>query len=273
MQNISNQLLEMKYELRQSIKRQLWRRGWKNGDLAAAANLYPSDFSNFMNVNGTRTFPIDAIDTITETFGLPIGEYYPLYFGECYNKDKIIKHRFEEFLYRCKVNHFHQLSEQILSAIVTEKNSHLDVVFVVANRLFEEKKLEEALPLIELIIEHDPNRSAQRLATCYFYRFFIVRDKSMEQGYQALVQMLEYITYMPHDVQLEAYMRIITFFYAREDWQFVWEYGKKLEHLAKEGKYYGEALLYQSFVAKAWGKIEEALEITSKYEQVNDYYK
>lgn len=265
------QLLELKYELRQTIRRQLWRRSWKNSDLAAKANLYPSDLSNFMNIHGTRTFPIEALDSITEALGLPVGELYPLYFGECLSKGKIIKHRCEEFLYRCIVQNFHQISEQLLSALLTENKSNVDVIFTVVKKLFEER-FEAALPLIDTIIEHDPHRSAQRLATCYFYRFFIVRDKGMEQGYQALVQMLEFLVFMPVEIQMEAYLRIITFFNAKEDWEFVREYGKKLEELAGTGKYYGEALLYQSFAAREMGKFEEALELTEKYAKVSDYY-
>lgn len=272
MLHTQEEIHEMKFELRQSIQRHMWRRGWKKGDLAAAAHLYPSDLSNFMNMKGARSFPISALEAIAEALQVPAGEFYPLYLGECYNNGKIVKHRCEEFLYKCALSGFDQLRDNLISSMMAESKAHVDVIFSVGKRLFDEERFTEALPLIETVIKYDANRHGQRLATCYFYRFFIVRDFGMEFGYQALVQMLEYLTYMPREIQLEAYLRIITFFNAREDLAFVWEYSKKLEELAKEGNYYAEALLYQSGVARSQGKIEEAMELTERYALVNDYY-
>jgi tetratricopeptide (TPR) repeat protein len=262
----------VKHELRQSIQRHMWQRGWKKTDLAAAANLYPSDLSNFMNGSGTRTFPLDALDAITEAFQLDPGHFYPLYFGECFNKGKIIRHRCEEFLYRCAILGFRNFVDQIIAALLTESKSYLQTVYHVANRLFEEKRTEEALPLIDAVIENESNRFSERLATCYFFRFFIVRNQGMEQGYHALVQMLEYLVYMPRHIQLEAYLRIITFYFAREDWELVRKYAKRLEELAGEGNYYGEALLYQSIALRESGKFEEALLLTDKYAAISEYY-
>jgi phosphoglycolate phosphatase-like HAD superfamily hydrolase len=262
----------IKHELRQAIQRQMWQRGWKKTDLAQAANLYPSDLSNFMNGNGTRTFPLDALDAITEAFGLPPGHFYPLYFGECYSKGKMVRHRCEEFLYRCALLQFHHFVEKIIAALLAESKSNLQTVYTVAKRLFDEKKTDEALPLIDTVIEYESNRFSQRLASCYFYRFFIVRNKGMEQGHHALAQMLEYLVYMPHDIQLEAYLRIITFYFAQEDWNLVLEYAKRLEEIAQEGIYYGEALLYQSIALCETGRFEEALILTDKYAAVSEYF-
>lgn len=269
---IEEELHVMKHDLRQTIQRHMWRRGLKKADLAAAANLYPSDLSNFMNGNGTRTFPLGAVDAITDALELPAGEFYSLYFGECFNKGKIVRHRCEEFLYRCATLGLGEYVDQIISALLAESKSNLQVVFSVASRLFDEKKTEEALPLIDKVIENEGNRFSERLAVCYFYRFFIVRNKSMTDGYYALVQMLEYLVYMPYEIQLEAYLRIITFYFAREDWEFVWKYSKKLEAVSQNGKYYGEALLYQSMALREWGQFEEALKVTDQYSQLNDYY-
>ncbi|WP_346773970.1 helix-turn-helix transcriptional regulator [Brevibacillus sp. SYP-B805] len=266
------ELHAIKHELRQAIQRQMWQRGWKKTDLAQAANLYPSDLSNFMNGSGTRTFPLDALDAITEAFGLPPGHFYPLYFGECYSKGKLVRHRCEEFLYRCALLQFTPFVERIIAALLAESKSHLQTVYTVAKRLFDERKTEEALPLIETVIEHEANRFSQRLSSCYFYRFFIVRNKGMEQGYHALVQMLEYLVYMPLDIQLEAYLRIITFYFAQEDWKLVLEYAKRLEEVAQEGTYYGEALLYQSIALSETGRFEEALQLTDRYAGVSDYF-
>jgi hypothetical protein len=262
----------MKFELRQSIQRHMWKRGWKKTDLANAANLYPSDLSNFMNGNGTRSFPIAALDAITAALELPIAEFYPLYFGECCAKGKIVKHRCEEFLYRCAELRLHDFVEKLIAAMLAESKSHLQTIYSVAKRLFAEEKAEEALPLVNAVIENESNRFSERLAACYFYRFFVVRNRGMDYANHALVQMLEYLAYMPHEIQLEAYLRIITFYNAREDWEFVWEYAKKLEEIAKEGVFYGEALLYQSFALRETGKYEEALRVTDRYAQVNDYF-
>jgi len=225
-----------------------------------------------MNLSGKRTFPIHVIDSITEALDLPPGALYQFYLGECFSNDKWVKHRIEEFLYHCLKLRLTELTNQLLSILLLEPTNHLDAIFHVVQRLFADQLFDDALPLVQAIIAHDPNRHGQRLAICYFYRFFIIRSKGMDKGYEALVQMLEYIIFMPRDIQLEAYLRIITFFHAREDWEFVTEYAKKLEDLAGEGKYYGEALLYQAIAAKESGEYELALQITEIYGQINDYY-
>lgn len=262
----------VKHELRQEIQRHMWRKGWKKADLAAAAGLYPSDLSNFMNGNGTRTFPLEALDAITEALGLEAGHFYPLYFGECYNKGKLIRHRCEEFLYRCALLRKDAFVQRLMDALLSESKSNLQTIFAVAKRLFDEKHPNEALPLVDAVIENDHNRFSERLATCYFYRFFIVRNHGMEQGYHALVKMLEYLAYMPADVQMEAYLRIITFYHAREEWKFVLQYAKELEKIAIDERYLGESLLYQSAALQEMGNYTEAMRITDQYAEINQYY-
>jgi len=262
----------VKHELRQEIQRHMWRKGWKKADLASAASIYPSDLSNFMNGNGTRTFPLEALDAITEALGLEPGYFYPLYFGECYNKGKLIRHRCEEFLYRCALLRKDEFVQRLIDALLSESKSHLQTIFAVAKRLFDEKHPSEALPLVDAVIENDHNRFSERLATCYFYRFYIVRNHGMEQGNHALVKMLEYLAYMPAEIQMEAYLRIITFYYAREEWNMVWIYARKLEAIASDEKYLGESLLYQCFALREWGRYEDALRLTDRYAKINPYY-
>lgn len=163
MQQPSSQLVDtLRQELRQTIQRHLWQRGWKKTHLAEAAGLHLSELSTLMNPRGKRTFPIHIVDAITEALKLPTGTLYPYYLGECFNNTKLVKHRFEEFLFQCSMLHLTELVEQILDILMQDSANHLDVIFTVAKRLFDEKRLDEALPLINIVVTHDPNRQDRK---------------------------------------------------------------------------------------------------------------
>ncbi|MBG9944717.1 hypothetical protein ABE237_00980 [Brevibacillus formosus] len=273
----------IKHELRQTIQRQMWSRGWSKSDLVREVNnnkqqddqhrLYLSDFGSYMDIKGKRTFPISVIDDISKVFELAEGELYHLYFGECYKDGKLIGYRSEDFIFRCIVVGQLDISTKLIGALITKSLTNLNIVYEVVKRLYFDNKLQLGEHLIELIFEKDNNRFSKRLAACYFFRFFILRDRSMEDGNKALVRMLEYLKFMPDDIRMEAYLRIVRFYNAQDDWINTYQYAKELEALATDDNYRGEALIYQGFVLRDQENYVDAIKVMEQYSTINDYFK
>jgi hypothetical protein len=186
------------------------------------------------------------------------------------------KRRSVQFLYKCITRGYEKQCSDLLITMIAEKSDtirsiYLTYIFSVAEKLFKAKKVEKALPLYELIIEHEPNDCTEQLAISYFRRFYIVR--MTENGQYALPYVLEHLVCMPKEVRMEAYLWITAFYYRREQWEEVLYYAERLEGMAKEGEYYARALMYKSFaLARLGGSIEEVLALTAQYAQVNDYF-
>lgn len=265
----------MNVALFQKIQHLMKEKNWKKIDLAKRSGTHISDISRIFNHK--QALSLKHLDAITKALGLAEGSLYPYYAEECFNENKRLdKRRSVQFLYKCITHGYEKQYSDLLLTMTVEKSdtirtNYLNYVFSVAEKLFKAKKEEKALPLYELIIDHEPNDSSEQLATSYFRRFYIVRMN--ENGQHALPYVLEHLVYMPSEVRMEAYLWITAFYYRREQWGEVLYYAERLEKMVQKGEYFARALMYKSFaLARLGGSLEEVLALIAQYAQVNDYF-
>ncbi|MCP3740277.1 helix-turn-helix domain-containing protein [Rossellomorea sp. BNER] len=259
----------------QKIQHSMKGKKWRKIELAQGSGIHMSDISRIFNHK--QSLSLKHLDAITKALGLAEGSLYPYYVEECFNENKLFdKRRSVQFLYKCITHGYEMQSRELLLTMTAEtsdtiRTNYLTYIFSVAEKLFKAKKEEKALPLYELIIEHEPNNFSKQLATSYFRRFYIVR--MTENGQHALTHVLEYLMCMPREARMEAYLWITAFYYRREQWEEVLYYAERLEGMVKEGEYYARALMYKSFsLARLGGSLEEVLALTAQYAQVNEYF-
>ncbi|UPM55428.1 hypothetical protein [Gottfriedia acidiceleris] len=248
---------------------------WNITQLAKNSNIHLTEISRILNHK--QSLSLRNLDAITAGLILEEGTFYSDYIEECFNENKYMdKRRSMEFLYKCASLGYEDLLQNFFNRVIDERSKqilkkNLHYIFLVAESLFEEKKELLALPLYECVIESMPDYHSSQLAKSIYRKYFIVR--LTEQGLDTEVHLLRHLHNLPREMQLSTYLWIMATCYIRQDWQKVMDYAKILEKLAKEGDYYGRALLYQGFaLLRLGGSLEEVLCIIDRYSKVNDYY-
>lgn len=256
-------------ELRQQIKFFLDRKGLKQYQLARQLGWNEARFSQLMN---SDSFGVEHLDKIAVAFDLPEGALYKYMLTELFSAGGYFRTASaNQFIKRCLEIDKRQYILPVLYRMLDRRYAR-EALFTLAETCFSAGYREEILAFYEIQISDDLNRFSERVAVSYFRRFLILRDRGIEHGLTALHQMLMYVSYLPHEINLEAHLRIITFHYARNDWKNVLEYACSLEQIAKEGEFYAKALLYQSFAARETGQMKKALHLTDRYALINDYF-
>ncbi|WP_088014057.1 helix-turn-helix domain-containing protein [Gottfriedia acidiceleris] len=250
-------------------------KGWTKTDLAQESGIHISEISRIFNHK--RSLTLKYLDAISEAIGLEEGTLYSYFVEECFNEEWVLdKRKTVQFLFKCFTNGYEEHCQNLLQIMTTEKSDsartiYLHYIFFVAEELFKVGKEEKALTLYNLIIENYSKDMLEQLAISYFRRFYILR--MTESGQHALTYVLEYLFCMPKKIRIEAYLWITAFYYRRENWEEVLYYSERLKKLVKGGEYCGRALMYKSFaLARLGGSLEEIIELTEQYAQVNDYF-
>lgn len=251
------------------------KRNWNKTELSKITGIHISEISRILNHR--QPLSLQNLDAMTAAFGESEGTLYPYYLEECLNEGKRVdKRRSVQFLYKCAAEGYEKYSNKMVDIMLEERSKtirkkNLLYIFSVAEKLFEEGKGKQALPLYEVLIESESDRFSEKVAVSYFRRFYIV--KGTDKGQHALSQLLDQLAYMPVDIRKEAYMWIMADYYRREDWRQVLNYAEKLEKMATEGEYYGRALMYKGFALSRLGaSLEKVLSLIDQYSQVNNYY-
>ncbi|MGZ4121666.1 MAG: helix-turn-helix domain-containing protein [Tumebacillaceae bacterium] len=251
------------------------RKHWSPTDLAKHTGVHKSEISRIFNHK--QHLSLHILDAFTLAFGVAEDTLYPYYVEECFNENQHIdKRRSEQFLYKCAANGYEKPLLALLDAMVEEKsktirNKNYTYIFNVAEKLFAEQLEQQALPLYEFIIENMPDRFSEQVAISYFRKFYLVRLTSLSE--HAMVQVIEHLAYMPQEFKAHAYLWITATFYMWQDWREAYKAAVKLEHLATEAEHTGRALVFQSLaLSRLNGTLDEVLQVTDRYAQVNDYY-
>ncbi|PGZ92288.1 MULTISPECIES: helix-turn-helix transcriptional regulator [unclassified Bacillus (in: firmicutes)] len=265
----------MNLKLFHKIMDHMKERNWNITQLARNSSIHLTEISRILNHK--QTLSLRNLDAITSGLNLIEGTLYSDYIEECFNENRILdKRRSMEFLYKCASFGYLDQLTIIFNKVLDESQKailkkNLNTIFLVAEKLFEENKEWEALPLYECIIESMSDHNSIQLAKSYYRKYRIVR--TTKQGREAEVLVLRYLTKLTKEFQLSTYLWIMATCYLRQNWKMVMYYAKTLEKLSNEEDYYGRALLYQGFaLLRLGGSLDEVLCIIDRYSKVNEYY-
>jgi transcriptional regulator with XRE-family HTH domain len=265
----------MNTALFQEIQKYMQKNKWNKTELSKRTGIHISEISRILNHK--QSLSLQNLDAITNALGLSEGAFYSYYVEECLNEGKHVdKRRSIQFLYKCAAEghekHYIELINLMLeenSKTIRKKN--LLNIYLVAEKLFQEGKGKQALPLYEVIIENESDRFSEIVAVSFFRKFYIIR--MTDKGQHALSHVLDYLAYMPSENRKEAYLWIMADYYRREEWRKVLYYAEKLEQLVNEGEYFGRAIMYKSFaLARLGASLKEVLDLNNQYAQVNEFF-
>ena len=259
------------YEFKTYMK----KKNFNKQELAINSGIHISDISRIFN--NKKTLSIRYLDAITKAFDLPIGFFYSKYAYLCFNQNRSLnKRRSIDYLYNCVMNNFNDEFSAMISIILEEnskiiRTKNLQILFLVAEKLFLEGHEKESLPIYDIIINHMPDHSDEEVSISYFRKYYITR--LTEEGQSVLGQVLENLRYMPEKYQELTLLCITNTKYMLKEWDKLLYYAKRLEKIAKNKDHYGRALMYQCIALRNLDKNkEDVLELIDRYEKVNEYF-
>ncbi|MEB9895688.1 helix-turn-helix transcriptional regulator [Bacillus cereus] len=262
--------------LRQKLQEELVKRGWKQKDLAEAAELESSSISNIFNHKQSLMLP--QLHAMNQAFGLPNHTFYEEFIGECCSENGRLKpDKTSDFILHCieiekyeLVNHLVQLLHE-----ETSRSRMIDTTFRIAEHIFQTDKRNYSLPFYDIITQNGYSRS-EKLAISYYRRFLILRNlDTCGAGSEALCQLFEYLPLLPDKIRFDAYYRILTFYNVVENWPKLILYAKELRNIAlAEGQnyYVAEGWLYESFALMGMKEFDSALTATLQYAVYGEHY-
>ncbi|MBN3523311.1 helix-turn-helix domain-containing protein [Paenibacillus apiarius] len=262
--------------LRQKLQEELIKRGWKQKDLAEAAEIESSSISNIFNHKQFLMLP--QLHAMNQAFGSPNHAFYEEFIGECCSENGRLKpDKTSDFILHCIAIEKYELVKQLVQLLheETSRSKMIDPTFRIAEHIFQSDKRNFSLPFYDIITQNGYSRS-EKLAISYYRRFLILRNlDTCGAGSEALCQLFEYLPLLPDKMRFDAYYRILTFYNVVENWPKLLLYAKELRNIAlAEGQndYVAESWLYESFALKGMKNFEGALKATLEYGVYGDHY-
>ncbi|MGD8190040.1 helix-turn-helix domain-containing protein [Brevibacillus ginsengisoli] len=242
-------------------------------------------------LSGTQLFTIETLEKLTEIFGMPPGDLYHLFYGECIEQRMktsstvFIMDKLEKFLRRClEVGKF-DVAYQLLELLLEHDSKKRELIYLVAESIFhaaeekygllptyKEPEYEQCLFLYTYYSQNETDFQSEKLAICYFRIYYMSRF-DVTTSYERLVMLLSVIEKLPINEKIKAYDRVVTYFYFASEWNKTVAYAQILEKLTDgvDEYLYGHCLMIKSFAKKELGEYEEALQLTSIYRQLQGF--
>ncbi|TPG65782.1 XRE family transcriptional regulator (plasmid) [Brevibacillus laterosporus] len=238
--------------------------------------------------NGLRALTIGHLDSIAKAFGEPSGWLYDLYLEECFPKGRVSRRRLRPYLIRCVEVGRHDCIKPVVSRLL-ENPKNIDIIFFVAEELFQKGKQKESIYFYQLVIESEKNSYSERFIMSQYRLFRALQGTNAEENWNAVVRFESYWKRLSEIDQLDALLQLANACFTLHKWKEVEKYADELRELAtliyrnelnkqRSNKkvesskterhlvvYYGQGYLLKSVSLEKQGLYEEAKEFVSGY--------
>lgn len=239
-------------------------------------------------IRNNRPMTIGQLDALAKTFGKPPGWLYELYTEECFVNERVSRPRVIPYLIRCAEIGLHDCIQQTVSRLL-EHRKNVDILFSVAEQLFESGKHKESVPYYNLVIENEKDCHTDRFAISQYRLFRALQGIDAEENWKAVIRFEPYRNRLPESYQLDGLLHLRKACFMLQKWKEVEKYADELRALAmrvyqeelrkrKSGKpfeplkterhlvvYYGQGFLAKGVALQMQGLYEEAKKYIQGY--------
>ncbi|MGG1617623.1 DNA-binding protein [Paenibacillus sp. NRS-1782] len=278
--------------IRSEIEKELKLGGYTFNSFGQATGLNRGIFSAMLNGNPPKPISVRQMDLITKALNYPEDWLYDLYVDECFYDGRPHWKRVKPFLIRCVEVGNLRCVEKVLSRLMEDLN-HIPTIFALAEELYEEGKLQEAVPFYECVIENEKYQHSERLAISHYKIFSISVSENLETNLEAVLRFIPFRNRLPVDFQLDGLLKMANIYYYLHQWKEAERYADELRSVTstvlslkvykgknKSGKkpintdrhlvvYYGQGYLIKSAALEKQGFFEEAMEYIRYYENLS----
>lgn len=270
--------------IRSEIEKELKLGGYTFNSFGQATGLNRGIFSAMLNGNPPKPISVRQMDLITKAFNYPEGWLYDLYVDECFYDGRPHWKRVKPFLIRCVEVGNLRCVEKVLSRLMEDLN-HIPTIFALAEELYEEGKLKEAIPFYECVIENEKYQHSERLAISHYRIFSISVSESMERNLEAALRFVPFRNRVPLEYHLDGLLKLLNLYHNLHQWKEAERYADELRALAtivcksrETNKksftlkterhlvvYYGQGYLMKGIALEKQERYEEAMKYISGY--------
>lgn len=225
--------------LRSEIDKQMKKYGYSLTKLSKLTGIHLGYLSETLNRRPPRPITINLLDTLAKTFHQPSGWLYELYLGECFSAEKVSRPRMIPFLTRCaELERFDLIASTASKLLENPKN--IEILFYVAEQLFEKGLQSESAHFYRLVIENERDSFHDRFTISQYRLFRASLGTNAEGNKEAIVRFELYYNRLAEDFHLDALLQMTNVYYTLENWKKVEKHADELRELA--GKVYEDQL-------------------------------
>lgn len=274
--------------LRSEIQKNIKMNGFTLSKLSELSGISTGHLSEMLNGNPQRAITVGQLDAMATAFGFAAGWLYELYPEECFAKDRVSRPRAIPYLIRCAEIGLQDCIQQVVSRLLDDRKN-LDILFLVAEQLFENGKRKESVPFYKLVIENEKDSHSDRFAISQYRLFRASQGADSEENWKAVIRFELYRTRLPENYQLDGLIHLANACFMLRKWKEVESYADELRSLAmkvyqnelrkkKSGKtleslrterhlvaYYGQGFLAKGVALQMQGLYEEAKKCVQGY--------
>ncbi|TKH46180.1 DNA-binding protein [Paenibacillus terrae] len=278
--------------IRSEIEKELKLGGYTFNSFGQATGLNRGIFSAMLNGNPPKPISVRQMDLITKAFNYPEDWLYDLYVDECFYDGRPHWKRVKPFLIRCVEVGNLRCVEKVLSRLMEDLN-HIPTIFALAEELYEEGKLKEAIPFYECVIENEKYQHSERLAISHYKLFVASIGQDFEKNLESVLKFIPYRNRLPENYHLDALLKLANIYFNLHQWKEVEKYADELRNLAtvvyknevqkRKNKYkykclvterplvvyYGQGYLLKGLALEKQGFYEEELEYICGYRDLS----
>ncbi|KPV61084.1 hypothetical protein QJ48_01775 [Paenibacillus sp. A3] len=225
--------------LRSEIDEQMKKYGYSLTKISKLTGTHLGYLSETLNRRPPRPITINLLDTLAKAFHHPPGWLYELYLGECFSAEKVSRPRMIPFLTRCaELERFDLIASTASKLLEHPKN--IEILFYVAEQLFEKGLQSESAHFYRLVIENERDSFHDRFTISQYRLFRALLGTNAEENKEVVIRFELYYNRLAEDFQLDALLQITNVYYTLENWKKVERYADELRELA--GKVYQDQL-------------------------------
>ncbi|WP_322906352.1 DNA-binding protein [Paenibacillus campi] len=266
--------------IRLEIEKGIRQRGHSLSSFGKLAGINRGIISGILNGNPPKSISIRQLDLMAEALGHKEGWMYEYYVDECFINEKADWRRIKAFLLRCTEIGRYDCIQSVLDRLMEDLSNTISV-FGLAEELYEEGKVKEAIPFYECVIENEKHQHSERLAISHYRVFRASISENTEESFRAVIRFEPYKNRLPENFMLDALLQLANAYYLIQEWKMMEYCADELRSLlltvykmsdhAKKSDihwptstdrhpvvYYGQSYLIKSVALENLGKYEEA---------------
>lgn len=274
--------------IRLEIEKGIRQRGHSLSSFGKLAGINRGIISGILNGNPPKSISIRQLDLMAEALGHEEGWMYEYYVDECFINEKADWRRIKAFLLRCTEIGRYDCIQAVLDRLMEDLSNTISV-FGLAEELYEEGKVKEAIPFYECVIENEKHQHSERLAIAHYRVFRASIGENTEKSLRAIIRFEPFRNRLPENLMLDALLQLGSVYYNFQDWNLMSNCADELQSLTETVYttakaqykntgifpnlgterelvvYYGQGYLLKATALEHLGKYESAKKFILKY--------
>lgn len=217
--------------LRSEIEKLQKQNGYTLRRISELSGINHGHLSDILRSN--RPMTIRQLDALAIVFGQAPGWLYELYTDECFTKERVSRPRVTRYLIRCAEIGRLDCIQQVVSKLLDDRKN-LEILFSVAEQLFENGKRKEAVPFYEYVVDNEKDNHSDRFVISQYRLFRASLGTNAEENWKAVIRFEAYRSRLPEHYQLDGLLQLVNVCFMLEKWQEVEKYADEMRSLVKK---------------------------------------